>query len=1002
MTDGKSASGKTNAILTPGEKFGDYQILKHLYCDLLGCLYLVRKAISVEEFTMLVLPEAVSLDPEFKNRFIEKVKKLAQLEHPNILGLHHYDFIKERNCLFYHPFAGEHLAGYLESQGTTLDNTTDSESNPPLQGLPQDEVNLIVTQLLQTLTYARSKGIFHHNLNLNNLLRDPVGNIRIVGFGVMDIIGNDLFRKVSSFAAPIIAKESHKVQASTSDILSPEARMGNNLDQRADIYAVGVNTYWLLTGHKPSSKFRPASEFVDGLIPGWEVIINYCMEHTISKRYQTAEHVLNDLKNLNKLTDKSKSKESKKRARALQSKSSRILKFGVPIIGCLLLAIGLFYLVEPNLLSTAESDAPKIIKAPQGEPAQLTLNLKPAHASVKFASGNQSFNAEDGTIMLNLDPGDYQLSVTAPGYNHKTELINVTQAPQALTIQLSEDWGQLTLQTLPGVAATALDQQGNAIALGEADQNGLVEVSQKLVKGTYTVEVHKKDYQTQAVVVDLNDEPVVLTINPKIQPAALRIRSTPEGARVMMEGRYLGDTNLTLENLPTDQKISITLELEGYRSVTRELTLKPGTREPFDFGELQPQRGSIVPLITTGGKPIPPALAEALTIQLKDLKLPGTAQKIPDISVGTHLLTLLHPNYESLTQKITVEDGIDKEVFLELRPKPATIVIQLPADTPKAFYSINNQSGAALTDNRVTISANAETRLAVMVEDYFIVSNQFNLSPNQSIEWHPDWKRIPAPVAPQNYKIPYVDIELVWIRPGRFLMGSPSTEQASLPADGPITDVVLTDGYWIGRFEITQQQYAEIMQTNPSAFKGKNNPTDSVTWSNAVEFCTRLQSIEFRKGRIPAGYEYRLPTEAEWEYAARAGTITPFSWGSTADQSQGNFKGVYPRQFQSTVISKDDRFGTLSVGSFEPNAFGLYDVHGNVREWCLDYYNARLPGGDKTNWMQTMENPKRSYRGGSWKDLAHACRSGARGMGAKASTVSNSIGLRIVLARKRQ
>jgi len=151
-------------------------------------------------------------------------------------------------------------------------------------------------------------------------------------------------------------------------------------------------------------------------------------------------------------------------------------------------------------------------------------------------------------------------------------------------------------------------------------------------------------------------------------------------------------------------------------------------------------------------------------------------------------------------------------------------------------------------------------------------------------------------------------------------------------------------------------------------------------------------------GRIPDGYLYRLPTEAEWEYFCRAGANTVFAWGNTADNSQGNFQGTYPRDFSSAEISTEAHYGTISVGSYVPNTWGLYDVHGNVREWVLDGYNDRHPGGKHLDFsLKESGDRGRTIKGGGWEDFAHRCRVASRDP-FKANTGSSSIGFRIVLA----
>jgi len=187
------------------------------------------------------------------------------------------------------------------------------------------------------------------------------------------------------------------------------------------------------------------------------------------------------------------------------------------------------------------------------------------------------------------------------------------------------------------------------------------------------------------------------------------------------------------------------------------------------------------------------------------------------------------------------------------------------------------------------------------------------------------------------------------------------------------------------------------MDQMPAEFGGPKHPVDRVSWQLAQAFCEALTAREAAAGRLPAGYVYRLPTEAEWEYAARSGSNTPFHFGERADTSCGNFRGVYPRQFDAGQASTET-YGTEPVGSYAPNAFGLYDVHGNVSEWTLDAYNGRLPGGRLTDpEPRTGGAGRYTLRGGSWQDFAVRVRSAARSE-AGIHTESNAIGLRIFLA----
>lgn len=211
---------------------------------------------------------------------------------------------------------------------------------------------------------------------------------------------------------------------------------------------------------------------------------------------------------------------------------------------------------------------------------------------------------------------------------------------------------------------------------------------------------------------------------------------------------------------------------------------------------------------------------------------------------------------------------------------------------------------------------------------------------------------------------------MVWIPPGSFVMGSPLSEAGRGTDEDPQTEVEITRGFWMGRCEVTQGEYLSVAGANPSNFQGDTNrPVEKVSWHEARAYCARLTERARERGELPAGYVYRLPTEAEWEYAARAGTTTRFSYGEDpTDASLHEY---------AWFIGNSDS-ASQPVGRLKPNRWGLHDMHGNVWEWCLDLWAGSYPGGSLQDYTGPRQGWLRAARGGSWLYAPGFCRSANR------------------------
>ena len=216
-------------------------------------------------------------------------------------------------------------------------------------------------------------------------------------------------------------------------------------------------------------------------------------------------------------------------------------------------------------------------------------------------------------------------------------------------------------------------------------------------------------------------------------------------------------------------------------------------------------------------------------------------------------------------------------------------------------------------------------------------------------------------------------IEFRWCPAGKFIMGSPRSEPERRPGEDQV-EVALTRGFWTAKYETTQGLWKRIAGALPGPLTtelpaGDDLPVGNVNWPEAEDFCRQLTQRLRKTGDLPQDWEFRLPTEAQWEYACRAGTTTATAFGNSLSSTQANFKGKpYNGAEPGPSLGR-----AAPVGSYAPNAWGLHDMHGNTFEWCRDWYHARLPGGVDPDLRDARATAQRSEHG----DISRVRRGGA-------------------------
>lgn len=229
-------------------------------------------------------------------------------------------------------------------------------------------------------------------------------------------------------------------------------------------------------------------------------------------------------------------------------------------------------------------------------------------------------------------------------------------------------------------------------------------------------------------------------------------------------------------------------------------------------------------------------------------------------------------------------------------------------------------------------------------------------------------------------------VKMCWCPAGKFMMGSPTSEPDHRPDEAQV-EVTLSKGYWMARYETTQAQWKRVvgmLPGKPTAELPEDDdlPVGNVNFAQTEQFCAKLTELGRKNGTLPQGWEFRLPTEAQWEYACRAGTKTATSFGDKLSPKQANFKNKpYNGGEEGPAIGI-----AVKVGSYPANPWGIHDMHGNTFEWCRDWYHTRLPGGQDPDLYEARNGATRNRdgtisrvrRGGAWTDEGKYCRSALR------------------------
>ncbi len=1021
-------------FLSPGEKFGDYQVMNCLGFDLLGGVYRMQNIFQFNEVCLTVLHSEASQAPGFQELLEQQVKILSKLDHPNILKVVDTMEVKGRCCLVMEPIEGENICDYMQAfikqqqqlSGAPMGGMHGDPSSALAEdafrdfgfGLPMAHAVDIIKQILGAFKAAHTAEIYHNTFNPTQLVRAADGTIKIVGFGLHQLTDGALFQKLVSSEITPFTMGLRKVRINTSKFLPPEISAGGEAAQNSDIFSLGVTAYYLLTGHKPighsgmdNLAYKPPSQYSAAIPKGWDKILGKCLEAEPGNRFKGPKEFLNAIDRLAK--EKAKSKEDgglaetidkiplpKALEKKLDPEKLKLIRLGIMgVFATLAIAAGSFCY---KIIFTDEAEAvgPVVKRVVEGQEPLYSLTLSPPKAGVVFSGegkGESSFVVPDGVLNVTMPLGEYTVKASAKDHRPRTMTVEVGKKGIQGTVTLEPFWSLLEVKTSPGARVVAVRGPEDRVDIGLVPDTGTLRAEKMLYKGLYTLEVSLPNYKTNVLSdVDLPfNKLVTLEVALEPLPGKMVVVTQPEGAEVFIGETSVGTTPATLEDLAVEEPITLVIALENYRPQQLTMTLPPGFDETLEIAPLERKAGVLDVQLSFLSSQTTPEKMAAVEYRVGGKSYKGATGRLEEVYEGNQTLEIEHPDYFVWSQQVQIVDGQLSTLAAELAPRPGLLEINLDSSYP--FSVLANGRTAPINGASFEIPAEGDVEVEVQIKDHLTVKRKMKFTANERQNWAVKAVPIPGPERGKGWIVPYIGTTMAWISPGDLRLGSPPQEQARLPSEGPRTTVKLPQGYWMAVHEVSQRDYQRVMEANPSEFKGANNPVDHVTWREAMAYCNKISEQERSAERLPENYHYRLPTEAEWEYACRAGTETPYSFGKKADSTNGNFKGGYPREYGDTLTRDDAKYGPTPVGSYPANAFGLFDMHGNAGEWCWDNFNSRYPGGTEENWAGPADGTDKVYRGGSWGSFAHQCRSAAR-QRLRPGTASNLVGFRIVLA----
>ncbi|MCK5834162.1 MAG: SUMF1/EgtB/PvdO family nonheme iron enzyme [Lentisphaeria bacterium] len=635
------------------------------------------------------------------------------------------------------------------------------------------------------------------------------------------------------------------------------------------------------------------------------------------------------------------------------------------------------------------------------------LGLKPGNIIFKSDLSCEIFKANEklgmtNVVIENMKTGKHTLTVKRKGYIDQTLNITVTDLPSKpinvpeptlkmgkFTINLIKPAGEILEKFLPEEASIRINK-------GEWFRISLPYTSNLRRAEVVSLDIAMDDFDildsAQSFKVK-NAENIAVDIKYQLKNGSVVIKNA-DNLEVFIDNKYVGKTGYVI---PVKSYINHKIEVrkEGSRSHIFNVSLEPNQVKRLELPKMISIKSALTISISPkdnqqdldnkGPKQVSIRIGKdkAWTLAEMPLSIEKISCKEYKISVKAKNFVIYPP-----FQKVNVLENKLNEVNFTWAPK------EIP-------FTIN----ANVQDARVYINGKYECKIGqeFMLTPYYNhnviieAANHGKLAFNLSIKKRDKYKknitvylkRLKGIIIGTDFQPSLAGLKMIYLKPNKFTMGS----HYGLNTEKPAHLVSLDSGFWMSDSEITQLQFIEIMKYNPSLFIDQQKPVERVSWEEAMNFCEKLTEKQRKLGILNPKDYFTLPTEAEWEYACKGGTTSQFNTGNDLTSKMANFDGNY-----SFVGKRGGQFRkqTTKVKSFKSNEFHLFDMHGNVAEWCLDGYVFSYKNKAQINPVMNPKGQSKVVRGGSWKSYPRYCRSSSRS-NKQFTSKSPTIGFRVVL-----